>query len=430
MNTPKSAAVAAVSALALGALAACGGAPASADQLRGTAVFEPVDPRDVPLGVINSVIGPSEELGVQLLAAAEEGENVVVSPASLTIALAMLAPGASGPGEEELTRLLGDISTQASAGLGALLTSLSEWEGDPSAFDPEEIPETPLLHVANRAVIDDDFTVNDAYLDALSRDFDAGITVADLADPGTKEILDVWVEHHTAGLIPESAIEPDADLVLVLQNAVLFAAQWQFPFPEYSTQAKPFTTSSGEVIETDMMQGMVTISYVEQDGWTAITLPYTEGFSAMFALPSEGTDPLAAGAEETAVVLHNLESALREATPVPVRVQIPILDTSTTTDVVPILRSLGISAIFDPSSGSFEGISDAEIAVAEIVQQAVLRVTEEGTVAAAVTEMGMAVTSAPVVETEFRADRPFIMTVFESEFGWDVFQTVIRDPRN
>nr|NLD41329.1 serpin family protein [Actinomycetales bacterium] len=421
--------VAAVAALALVPLSACGGSAAEAEELRGSSSFEPVDPQSVPLATIESVRRASEELGVRMMAAGEEGANAVVSPASTTMAFAMLAPGASGEGEAELTRLLGAGPTEVTSAVGALRVRLGEWEGDPANFDPAEVPDAPFLHVANRAVIDDGFEVHADYLDALSRYSDAGITTADLAAAETKQILDEWVNHHTAGLVEESAVEPDPLLELVLQNAVLFGARWERVFDEQSTMRRPFTTGAGEVVEADAMHGLFDVAYAESDGWSAIALPYTDGFQAMFALPPEGTDPLEGDPAGTVAVLARLEAALRETAPAQVQVQIPVLDTSAESDIVPVLRDLGYSAIFDPAAQPFAGITDSELVVTGAAQQAVLRVNEEGTVAAAVTEVMAGATSLPTPAHEFVADRPFVMTVFELDYGWDIFQATIRDPR-
>ncbi|MDO5495228.1 MAG: serpin family protein [bacterium] len=421
--------VAALSCVALGALAACGG-PAAADELRGTAPYAPADPTEVPATEVEPVMIASEELGVHLMASAEPGANSVVSPASATIAFGMLAPGASGEGAEDMTRLLGADPDTAVRVVNAFVNRLSEWEGDPEGFDPEEIPDTPFLHIANRAVVDDEFEPKESYLDSLVTNFDAGVTQADLADPSTKAVFDEWVNHHTAGLIPESAMDPSDDLVLVLQNAVLFGAQWQQPFEEAQTTPRPFILGDGTSVDVDMMTQLAMAGYAEQDGWSAISLNYSEGLVALFFLPPAGTDPLEGDPAATASTLRELEGALAEAPPSSVQVTIPVIDTEAKTQILPVLSDLGYSAILQGTARPFDGIADAELFIGQATQQAILKVNEEGTVAAAVTEMGVGATSAPMVDHEFTADRPFIMTVVSPYYGWDLFQAAIRDPRN
>ncbi|HHW83937.1 MAG TPA: serpin family protein, partial [Actinomycetales bacterium] len=246
------AALAALAGLALGALAACGGSPAAAAQeLRGTASFAP-QPLDAEAA--RAVIVASERMGREMLVSADPGENAVVSPASLTLAFAMLAPGASGPGVSELTELLGTDPATAAVVAGGLLDHFSTWDGDVADFDPTTLPDEPFLHIANRAVVREGFEAEADYLDALAENFNAGLALADFADAaGAKELLDEWVDHHTAGLIPESAIEPTPDLVLVLQNAVLFGAQWESQFEQHLTYERDFTPVDGAAFRVPMM---------------------------------------------------------------------------------------------------------------------------------------------------------------------------------
>ena len=63
----------------------------------------------------------------------------------------------------------------------------------------------------------------------------------------------------------------------------------------------------------------------------------------------------------------------------------------------------------------------------EAVEQATITVGEQGTVAAAVTEIGLSATGIPQEpEHRFVADRPFLMVVQETMTGWDLFQSVVR----
>nr|NLD41328.1 serpin family protein [Actinomycetales bacterium] len=370
------------------------------------------------------LVAATEALGVEMLRSAEEGENVVVSPASLALAFAMLAPGVTNDTVDEMTRLLGAEPAAAIDMAGAVLAEYARWGGDPTDFDPEEAPEAPFLHLANRAVVREGYEVEQYYLDELVRNFDAGLAQADFADQAAaKRVLDEWVNHHTAGLIPESAIDPHGDLVLVLQNALLFGARWETPFEEYLTRDREFTLIDGSAFQVPMMGAdLISVRYVDVDGWSAIELPYTEGFVANFFLPPEGEDPA------SVTNLPELTEALAAAEALEVAVAIPKMDTESEVDLRELLEGLGYSAIFDCEAGSFEGIGPG-LCIDQAAQQAILRVDEEGTVAAAVTEIAVGEAAAPLPEREFVADRPFLMTIRSVEPGWDLFQAAIRDPR-
>lgn len=66
--------------------------------------------------------------------------------------------------------------------------------------------------------------------------------------------------------------------------------------------------------------------------------------------------------------------------------------------------------------------------VDQIAQQARLIVDEDGTVGAAVTEIGARETAAPMAEAEFHADRPFLMVVRHDTTGIDIFTAHVNDP--
>jgi len=129
-------------------------------------------------------------------------------------------------------------------------------------------------------------------------------------------------------------------------------------------------------------------------------------------------------------VLEPLTEALSTAAVSELEVVIPTIDTEVDTDIRAVLEDLGYRAIFDCPAGPFRGIApEADLCIDQAAQQAVLKVDEEGTVAAAVTEIAVAEAAAMEPELSFVADRPFIMTIRSVDPGWDLFQAVIRDPR-
>ena len=409
-------------------LASCSSGPEEVEEsmVRGDA-----DPVEVQLTDAKSSDGVREStrsLGLDVMAAFP-GETMVMSPASAVVALSMLGTGASGTAEEELSQLLGAEGQARDEAVNALMATLDPYRADLEEIDPEEIPEEPVLHLADQAVVSDQADIEQDYLDSLAKWYDAGVLTTDLASPDSKKILDQWVNENTAGLIEESAVEPNSDLRLVLQNAVLFAAPWKAPFEEESTSDGEFATAAGETVTAEYMKDTRTIDYAENDGWKMIDLPYgTDGdLVARYVLPPEGT-----GLEEvTAEDLSALESALQ---PTLVRVTIPKLDLSSSIDLKDPLIQQGLASVFSFTPPALEHIStnvDEPLYVTLIVQQGKVRVDEEGTVAAAVTEIGLEAGSAPGPSdepVEFRAERPHLVLLLDKTVGWDLFQIAVNDP--
>lgn len=417
------------------ALGGCGadGSPGTPTESRtGTVAFRQVALADA--AAAPAVVEASDRFGLAILAGADRSGSLAFSPASAFVALGMLGEGATNAGAAELDTLLGSGGDARSNALNALAGVLAVHEGDPATVDDEDLPDRPLVHVANNVVLDDEAQVAQAFLDRLSEFHDAGVQVTDLATDRGKAVLDAWVREHTGGRIEESGIEPNEDLYLVLQDAILFAARWAQEFdPELTFDAtfttapgpgQPGTDQTGTEQTGPFMHARWDLAYAEADGWAAIQLPYQVGFVARFVLPPSGTDP----ADVDPAVLQSLGQALDSAAPSSVEVALPRFAVESRVDLVDALTAQGLSAIFDPRSRPLEGINpDADLHVQQAVQQATITVGEEGTIAAAVTEVGVAGTSAPPPPDHvFIADRPFLMVVQEVTTGWDLFQAVVR----
>ena len=403
-------------------LAACGGAST------GLEVRSDVDHEVVTVeatAAVPDAVNATTALGATLVAAGDATENRVISPASVAVALAMLAEGARGESATVLDGVLGAAGEDRTDAYNALQAAVLEYDGDPGSVDEDDLPERPLLHLANAVVVDQDRDVEGEYLDRLARAYGAGLRVADLSDASGKRVLDAWVRDHTGGRIPSSAIRPDPELVLVLQNAVLLAARWQDPFGPELTADLPFTLVSGEQVPVQTMTQRMLAAYAELRGAQAVRLPYTEGFAMDVVLPPEGASP-----SLTAEDWDELGEALSGPVATDVLLHLPTLDVRTSADLVPPLRDLGLGVLFSYPEADLTGIAP-DLFVGAVGHQATLTVDEEGTVAAATTEVGVTAGSAPdpaepVVMT---VDRPFAVRIVHLGTGWPLFMGAIADPR-
>lgn len=403
------------------AVSACGG-PGLAEEVRADTPRESVAVRDVPS--VPDAVAATDRLGLGLLAEGRE-PNVVTSPASAAVALAMLAEGAGGTTAEELDALLGASGEARGTAYNALSAQLLPLAGDPAVVQDDQLPESPVVHLANAVVLDDEAQVHQAYLERLAASFDTGVRTTDLGSGESKELLDAWVRENTGGLIEESAIQPDPALRLVLQNAVVIAAAWATPFWEASPLA--FTLADGTTAEVEAMQVEVHTPYAEASGWRAVRLPYTgDGLYADVIFPAEGAGPDDLDPE----LLAELTAALRSASEDrPVHVTMPKVDVRTTTDLLALLeREVPSLPTLD---ADLSGISDEPLLVSQAKQQAALAVDENGTIAAAVTELGIMAGAAPdpTEPVELVVDRPFLFRIGEAQTDWSLFLARIGDPR-
>lgn len=371
-----------------------------------------------------AVVAAADVMGLELIGTVPT-QTTVTSPASLQVALSMAAEGAEGQTLVELEEVIGAEGTERSATINALTTALEVFEGDPAIVQDDELPDTPLIHRADRLVLDDGLVIRQEFVDALTEHYDATVKITDLAGPEGKSALDEWVNHHTGGLIPRSAIEPSPHLLLVLQDAILLAARWETPFAAAFTEPRPFTLHDGTDVMVDMMSTVVerdTI-YVEAQGWQAVRLPYTGGrLHADILLPPVGTDPTGLTPELLAEVQDSLDTAQAS----PVELSMPKVDATSGLDLMSYLQRHAPASL----AGGFGGMADGPMSIGQAAQQGVLTIDEEGTVAAVVTEISIGVSGGAESPIEFTADRPYLVRIADSETGWPLFFAHIADPRS
>src|SRR5665811_149908 len=205
-------------------LTACGGAPPEGERL---------DPQVDFLGVVDEgwadagMAEASVRLATELVALGE-GENVVVSPLSLQLALAMLREGATGRVADEIDAAIGlsDGGSQAVADLRAML---AQFEGDVSTIDKDNPPESPLVHIADSVFVQPGFPVEETFLERVAAYHLAQVFEADFAAGNAKPLLDAWVNEETGGLLTEAPTDPPTDTRVVLMDAVTFGASWASP---------------------------------------------------------------------------------------------------------------------------------------------------------------------------------------------------------
>ncbi|WP_313558565.1 serpin family protein, partial [Miniimonas arenae] len=303
--------------------------------------------------------------------------------------------------------------------------------GDPTLAAADELPAAPLLHLADRVVLDDELDVEPDFLAALARGYDAGVDTTDLGVDAAKAVLDEWVNRETGGLVRSSAITPHPDLRVVLQDAIVLAARWRVPFEPSDTAPAAFASGTG-VVDVDTLHGTAEADWTahDVDGWTSVRLPYVEGFVADLVLPPAGTDP----ADVPLDVLGGLRTGA-EATDLaqgrPIGVAVPVLDLEPgPLDLLPALDAVGLGEL--SGSPDLRGITTREdLFLAQAAQQARLTLDESGTVAAAVTELAADSTAAQVQPADALVvtfDRPFLLRVADAETGLTLFLAAVREP--
>ena len=427
--------VLALGALVPAAVALLGGCSlASGTQLTSKVTREKVSLSDVASQVTKAATA-CDQLGSKLLThylKEDSAATALASPLSLAFVLAILADGATDDAAQGYDALLGLSGEDRDRAWSAIQNSLNRYDSDLKGFDPDKAPDKPLVHLANHVLISDDkkFKVKQTYLDAVLRWFSAEIEQIDV--DSMKKNLDAWASRNTAGLIPNSGITITKDTRLVVQNALLFAAQWDSPFKAEDTSPQNFTLAGGKTVKADLMHDTRSIPYATGQGWAAVRLAYASGeentdgapkesqLALDVVLPDAGSLPSAMDTGTWAAA----SKALDEAEAREVRLSLPKVDlTSEPKELLDFLKEQGLKP---------EGLDKMArgLTLAQVVQQVRLILDEEGTVAAALTEGGVEVMAAPEPDepVEFTVDHPYVLRLRDLTSGTALVEAAVMDP--
>ena len=425
--------VLALGALVPAAVALLGGCSlASGTQLTSKVTREKVSLSDVASQVTKAATA-CDQLGSKLLThylKEDSAATALASPLSLAFVLAILADGATDAAAQGYDALLGLSGEDRDRAWSAIQTSLNRYDSDLKGFNPDKVPDQPLVHLANHVLIADEkeFKVKQTYLDTVMRWFSTEIEQVGVSS--MKENLDAWASRNTAGLIPESGIDVTQDTRLVVQNALLFAAQWESPFEAGSTSQKDFTLAEGKTVKADLMHDTRTIPHATGTGWAAVRLAYAGGqknadgsqLALDVVLPDAGTLPSAMDAGTWA----EASKALDKAQPKEVQLALPKLDlTSEPKELLDFLKQQGLKTTgLDKIAPGLE--------LTQVVQQVRLILDEKGTVAAALSEAAAAEMAAPVEQqtkpVEFTVDHPYVLRLRDLTSGTALLEASIMDP--
>ncbi|MFF0742566.1 serpin family protein [Streptomyces sp. NPDC004111] len=339
------------------------------------------------------------------------GGDFVRSPAGLWLAMGVVASGARGETAEEIRALLGVAGDDAAKAVAAATRALGG---------------TDALGLAT--CVWSRVPVYREFQEALP-----GVAVGHL-DPAA---VDAWVRDATDGTIERLPVRLGDDILLAVVNALALKARWESPFPPRRTADRDFTDASGVRHRVPTMHKGVPLA----DAWAVGAVRVVElrcraehGAGALPEAPGQGAGvPAREGAGGPARVRFLLgpEGAgpdgvlpagwgpAGERTRLDtdlVEIALPRLSLRTTVEVTDELPGWGIHRATSDLA-DFSGMSPEPLAVSRVVQEAVLKVAEEGVEAAAVSAVMMAPGSAPPpprrTET-IRFDRPFGIVVLDA----------------
>ncbi|RKX30023.1 MAG: serpin family protein [Candidatus Zixiibacteriota bacterium] len=345
--------------------------------------------------------------------------NVVVSPLSVAMALAMAYNGADGTTREAIqtTLALDNLTHQemneAFKGLIELLVGLDD---------------KVTMSIANSIWLRDGFTPKQQFIKDNQQYLDAQVTSLDFGNIASANVMNQWVNDNTNGLIKQ-IIEPPIDplTMLFLINALYFKGDWANQFdPEYTTQ-QLFFLPTGTTTPCQLMKIDKQLPYYENELFQAVDLSYGKGlFHMMVLLPKPNVHVDYIIQEMSSNSWENWQNALanREGT-----LYLPKFELEVGLQLNDALSALGMEEAFDPMLANFTNITDfIDLHISKVKHKVYIRVDEEGTEAAAATSVEGATTNIMPDNFEMRVDRPFLFVIHESHSGTLLFMGKVTRP--
>ena len=352
----------------------------------------------------------------------KSGGNLVFSPASIELALAMARAGANGQTASQMDAVL-HLAADGGDGMNSLDQALANLSG---TFKDDAGKDVQLkLRIANAPFAQRGMPLEKAYLETLATRFGAGLRLVDFKQDaaGACKLINGWVSDQTEKRIPKLLASLDPDTRLVLVNAIYLKAPWQTAFLETATVPAPFTTASGTQVSVPTMNNTFGGRYASGSGWQAAELPYVGGSLAMtIVVPDDmATFEKTLNGSTWAQITAGLGYS-------EVQLSLPRFRTETRAELGALLPGMGMTDAFDPTKADFSGITKAEqLFISQVVHQANISVDEKGTEAAAATAVVMKATAMPQFK-KLVVDKPFIFAVRDTKTGAILFLGRIADP--
>lgn len=347
-----------------------------------------------------------------------ESENVLLSPHSVSIALAMAFAGAANDTRQEMAdalrfRLEGEELHRAFNRLDLELASRS---GDGvERFE---------LEIVNQMWGHQESSFEREFLELLAGQYGAAMQVVNFEEDfeSIRREINDWVEARTndriSDLLPSGSVNALTRLILV--NAVYFYGSWKHPFEERRTRDQPFHRLDGSVQTIPLMVKTASLGHHIGDDTVAVSIPYVGDHTSLIAfMPADSdADFLAWERQMNRASFDEVVGSLRRSELV---LYLPRFRFEGQYDIADSLQALGMGDAFHSCRADFRAINGVlpcqemrSFFISGIFQKTFVAVNEEGTEAAAATAVVMETTEEErEVPPTVRFDRPFNYVIYD-----------------
>ncbi|KAL3858657.1 hypothetical protein ACJMK2_008920 [Sinanodonta woodiana] len=343
-------------------------------------------------------------------------DDVFLSPFSISTVMSMIYLGSMGETSKQMSRTL------KTENISEIIHEQFEEYINLINFENANYS----LTTANRLYPSTGKEILDEYVTACFKHYKTDVVPADYAEKAAdvEKEINAWVEKETKGkiknLIPSGSL--DSLTVLVLVNAIYFKGDWANKFLPENTVVQPFYKIGGEPVKVYMMKsrmGRTLYGENQELDCKALQLPYKgEDLYMLVLLPNkkDGLPALESKLSQTTLKLiqNKMSAGL-------VEVSLPKFKIEASFELSKALSKLGMPDVFDKTKADLSRMTKQKnVYVSEIFHKAFVEVNEEGTEAAAATDIKIVLFSYTFPHI-FHADHPFLFIIMDKRSGVILF---------
>ncbi len=199
--------------------------------------------------------------------------------------------------------------------------------------------------------------------------------------------INKWAEKQTNGRIKNLLNKIPKNFVSALCNAVYFNASWSQEFSPKNNYKGVFTPKDGKRVETEYMKQSISHNYFENEKYQLLRKYYSSGAYMYFLLPAKGYEDITiAEVMSTQKIEDFVDSDYETIT----TFAVPKFKIDYSfAELNEILKNTELSQLFNLDNTGITNIltPSAQLTISNVVQKATISIDENGTEAAAVTDL-------------------------------------------
>ena len=343
-----------------------------------------------------------------MTAANAQRSNIMISPASLMMALDMCAEGA----KEETLKQLNDLFSKDTDPLEQQAFAADLMKRINNAQKVDFACANAVW--SNENVLGD--RVNSSYIEYIKKTFDADFRSVKF-DNNTHNVINKWVDEKTKHMIPTLFSNPfNQKTAMVLVNAIRFEAKWKNGYQDGQISKRDFNGTEGK--KTVTMLSSTEYGYFSTMNATGF-IKYYEGEDYAFVAILPNDRNISANDFLKDFTYEDYRKFIKSRKGEEVITLMPEFKSDFMMEPVEYLKALGAKDAFDQDRANFKGIAETHpenIYITKVIHKTHIEVDSKGTKAAAATGIAMEANAAMPAQQpkEVICDRPYVYAIVDT----------------